>query len=275
MMLASGAAHIRGTTGRIGTRLTIVRGGVGIRRAAVVVGREVEVDRLLRAVAAAGARQTGCVFLVGEGGVGKTRLLAEAVAAARRTGLGVLSGRAPITTPLPYSVLAEALRSWLRGHERQSGASAFDRGLRLVLPEWTSAETDTSELSEVQLRLLALEGVVHLVREIAAANDGAVLVLDDLHAADPDSLEATRYLATAAIDGVVVIGALRSGEAALADELTRALRGDGTADVIALEPLGERAVSELVAALLDADPPDALVADIVARTDGVPLLVEE
>src|SRR5205823_5005813 len=119
---------------------------------------------------------------VGEGGVGKTRLVSEIANTARRIGLGVLSGRAPITTPLPFSLVADALRSWLRGHPSGGSLDSFDRGLRLVLPEWAAGDV-SSELSDAQMRLLALEGVVQLVREIAATNDGALLLLDDLHAA--------------------------------------------------------------------------------------------
>lgn len=252
-----------------------MRGGAGVRRAAVVAGREVELDLLLRAVSGARTGQTSCIVLLGEGGVGKTRLLAETAAASRQLGLGVLAGRAPITTPVAFSVVAEALRSWLRGHPFVPTGSPFDRGLRLVLPEWTGSADATVELSEAQLRLLAFEGLVQLVREIAAANGAAVVLLDDLHAADPESLEATRYLAAAAVDGVVIVGALRSGEASLADELVRSLDRDGVATVVELNPLDGRAVTDLVAALLDANPPEQLVADIMASTDGVPLLVEE
>lgn len=256
-----------------------MRGGVGVRRAGVVAGREVELDLLLRAVRGARAGEASCTLLVGEGGVGKTRLLGEAAAAGRQLGVGVLAGRAPITTPVAFSVVAEALRSWLRGHPRpraeESTGSPLDRGLRLVLPEWAGSPDGAADLSGPQLRLLALEGVVHLVREIADANGGAVVVLDDLHAADPESLEATRYLASAAIEGVTIVGALRPGEAALADDFVRGLGQSGAAEVVDLTPLDERAVTDLIAALLDSDPPAPLVADIMARTDGVPLLVEE
>ncbi len=252
--------------------------GAGVRRAAVVVGREVERDQLRRAVQRAHAGAASCVLLLGEGGVGKSRLLSETGAVSRQLGLGVLAGRAPITTPVAFSVVAEALRSWRRGHPSPPAMTPFDRGLRLVLPEWPASddtERRAAELSAAQLRLLALEGIVQLVREIALSNGAAVILLDDLHAADAESLEAIRYLATAAIDHTLVIGALRSGEAHLADELVRSLRGDGVADVVELSPMDDRTVTDLVAALLDADPPAALIADIMARTDGVPLLVEE
>src|SRR5262249_40990278 len=110
---------------------------------------------------------------------------------------------------------------------------------------------------------------------IAEDSDGAVVVLDDMHAADAASLEAMRHLVLAAIPGVATIAAMRSGASLLADEAVRGLRHDGFAEVVELEPLAASAVAGLVAALLGARPPDDLVEDIVSRTDGVPLLVEE
>ena len=130
-------------------------------------------------------------------------------------------------------------------------------------------------LSDGQMRLLALEGVVKLVQDIAVAGHGVVILLDDLHAADPESLEAIRYLATAARERVLIVGALRSRESTLPEQVVRALARDGVADVLDLEPLGRREVGELLGALLDTEPPRELVDDVMARTDGLPLLVEE
>ena len=167
------------------------------------------------------------------------------------------------------------MRSWLRAHPIDTGLPPFDDGIRLVIPEWSGRSQTTADLSDAQLRLLALEGVVRLVQEIAVANGGAVLLLDDLHAADPDSLEAMRYLATAAPDGVVIVGALRSRESTLPEQVVRSLQREDRAVVFDLDPLGRREVGELLGALLDAEAPAELVDDVVARTDGVPLLVEE
>src|SRR6266446_2108148 len=110
----------------------------GVRRAAVVVGREVELDQLVRAVHETRAGGSSCAFLVGEGGVGKTRLLAEVAAESRQLGLAVMAGRSPVTTPVAFSVVAEALRSWLRGHRADRLMPPYDAGLRLMLPEWPS-----------------------------------------------------------------------------------------------------------------------------------------
>ena len=250
-------------------------GGLGIRRAALVVGRETELDILLRAVRGAGGPRGACIFLVGEGGVGKTRL-ADRDRGRRRASSGsrCRRARAPITTPVAFSLIAEALRSWLRGHPSaateqpvrpRASAGAARSGIR--------NRPKPTELSAAQLRLLALEGIVHLVRDIAATNGGVVVLLDDVHAADPESLEAIRYLAAARDRRLRPRrrAALGRGDAAptssYARSITTASRKSST-----WSRSSARAVSELVAALLDADPPEALVADIVARTDGIPLL---
>src|SRR5437764_6409813 len=246
----------------------------GIVRAPTVIGRDAELGVLDQAVRDARAGHARCVLLVGEGGIGKTRLVGEVVAAAERLDLAVLAGRAPIATPAAFSVVTDALRSWLRTHPMTGPTSPYDRGLALVLPEWPATGAP-AELEPGALRLLALEGVVQLVRGVIAATDGAVFVAEDLHAADPDSLETVRYLAGARLPGLTIVVTMRPAESQDADELASRLALDGVASVVGVQPLDERAVGELVAALLGADAPSPLIADILARTDGVPLFVEE
>src|SRR5689334_18066437 len=101
--------HIRGSTGSSAGRLASVRVSGGLARAPVVVGREVELDTLRRAVRGAQSGDSACLFVVGEGGIGKTRLLAESEAFARQLDLAVLSGRPPIANPVAFSVVADAL----------------------------------------------------------------------------------------------------------------------------------------------------------------------
>jgi DNA-binding CsgD family transcriptional regulator/tetratricopeptide (TPR) repeat protein len=253
-----------------------VAANAGLSRSPVTVGREVELDAVRRALHTARTGGSATVVLTGEGGIGKTRVLGEATDAARRAGIGVLSGRAPITTPAAFSLLADALRSWLRGHSAPSRLDAFDRGLGSILPEWPVPDAQP-ELAPAQIRLLAVEGAVRLLRDIAAdgTSSGAVLLLDDLHGADAESLEAVRSIAGARIAGLAIVAAMRPGESSIADELVRALARDSAAEVVSVEPLDSRCVSDLVTTLLGAPAPEPLLADIVARTDGVPLLVEE
>jgi MoxR-like ATPase len=59
----------------------------------VLVGRDEEARRLQAALAAAGAGRGSAVFLAGEAGIGKSRLVREIVRAAGERGLTVLAGR--------------------------------------------------------------------------------------------------------------------------------------------------------------------------------------
>ncbi|HTQ92041.1 MAG TPA: ATP-binding protein, partial [Streptosporangiaceae bacterium] len=60
----------------------------------VLVGRDEEGRRLRAALTAAGDGRGGTMFLAGEAGIGKTRLIREVVRTAGEQGLTVLSGRA-------------------------------------------------------------------------------------------------------------------------------------------------------------------------------------
>jgi DNA-binding NarL/FixJ family response regulator len=239
-----------------------------------LVGRDVELDQLQDAIGRARAGETGCLLLAGEGGVGKSRLLRAAAASAQHDAVALLAGRARLTTPAPFAVVADALRSGLGSHPGTGPGEAFVRGLSLILPESPAAEGG-SDMGAGQLHLLALEAVIRVLRDVVEHAGAAVLIADDLHIADPESIDAVGYVVSAQIGGLLVLGALRPGESADADALVRSLQRERLAAVLPVGPLPERAVGELVGALLGADPPSPLVADVLARTDGVPLLVEE
>lgn len=240
----------------------------------MVVGRQADLERLQQVVRGVDAGLSACLFLTGEGGIGKTRLLNEAVLDARRRGAAVLLARASVASPLSFGVVAEALRSWLRtqvGERRPP--SVYDQGLQLILPEWPVHEP-TAGLTDSQIRLLALEGLTDLLRAVGSGR-GVVVVIDDLHAADAESIETLRYVVSAGVAGVGVIAASRAGESELADHLMEVLTHQGLAEIWPVEPLAATDVDDLVAALLGTRAPDDFVHEVLTRADGVPLFVEE
>lgn len=103
--LGRDAAAPRCILGRMGTSADSPR----------LVGREDELGRLEAALEAAEAGGATRVVLVGEAGVGKSRLLTELAARARDRGVLVLRGAAsgPGGTSTPYAGIAEALRDHL------------------------------------------------------------------------------------------------------------------------------------------------------------------
>src|SRR3954469_10513393 len=73
-------------------------------------GRRVELDVLRSALERAAGGRLAVVFAEGEPGIGKTRLLAEALDDARMQGLTVASGRAEeLERTRPFGLVAEAL----------------------------------------------------------------------------------------------------------------------------------------------------------------------
>jgi len=244
-------------------------------RSPITVGRERHLADLEQALGDARSGIGRCVVLLGEAGSGKTRLLRDAAARAEGKGMAVLAGDAPATiAPPPFGVLAGALRAWLRDHPRDADQlGPFAPGLRRVIPEWP--DDGGSDLGSEQTRLLALEGALRLVFA-AAAPAGAVLILDDLHNADPETVEFLHHVSgSIARSPVAVFAASRSGEGAGAEIEARALEQRGRAAILEVTPLEDAAAASMIEAILNATPPRDLIDEVVSRADGVPLLIEE
>lgn len=237
-----------------------------------VVGRDDELASLSAGLDDLQDGRGGCVLLVGEPGIGKSRLARAAAAEAQRRGVTVLFGRAsPTGGSVPYQCLTSALLHGLRSSPpvEASDLQPLRAGLATLLPgfvEGPAVEPSPVLLGETVLRLAALLG----------GEDGAVVVLEDLHWACAESLAVTEYLAdNASSERVLVLGTSRpEGEApAVIDALDRR----GSASVSRLAPLGPEDVSEMATACLAAGgtPPAGVFELLHARAGGLPFLVEE
>ena len=245
----------------------------------VLVGRDEEARQLRAALAAAEAGRGGAVFLVGEAGIGKSRLVRETVRTAAERSLTVLAGRAVAGgIPTPYRPFAEALTSAGRtGHLPASEElDPFRPVLGRLVPQWRPAQGTPGEESPVFLG----EAVLRLLRALAP-QAGCVLVLEDLHWADQETLALLEYLADhLAAEHVLCLGTLRAespGRAgAEAAALVSALAARGSATVLPLGRLDPAAMADMTRACLDAaDLPDAVHAFVAERAEGIPFLVEE
>ena len=143
--------------------------------------------------------------------------------------------------------------------------------LALLLPELgePAAATDRATLFEAVRCALA---------EVAA-DDLALLVLDDLHWSDEATIELLAALAEPLREMPVAVLAAYRSDGLPRDHLLRWLRNElrrgGNLEETVLAPLGLDETGELLGDLLPKAPSPALVRALHARTQGVPFFVEE
>ncbi|MFD0318151.1 ATP-binding protein [Streptomyces flavalbus] len=240
-----------------------------------LVGRDTELTHLERAMAEARQGRGGVVFLVGEAGVGKSRLAAEAVGGALDAGMRVLRGRSSTTGPaVPFRPLTEALMSLFRGGEPMDDLALgpYRPVLGRLIPDWDTGERDTSSmviLGEAVLRLFIAAG----------RGRGHLLLLEDLHDADPETLGVLEYLVDNLEHTPVLLVATVRTDISDALDLAQSARRRGAAALIELAPLSRPQVHEVIAAQLGVDGPDEVPAEVLERlwedSAGSPYLVEE
>jgi DNA-binding CsgD family transcriptional regulator len=243
-------------------------------RCQVVVGRDAELALLDESLATALAGAGRAVFLTGEPGIGKSRLAREIADHARRRGALAVVGRAvPAGASTPYRPLAEALLQALRGRPLPDSRdlASWLPALGAIVP---ALGGDVAAEPGTVTPAIRGEAVIRLLAALADRG-GLVIVLEDLHWADPDSLAVIEYLAdNLTSQRVLCLGTSRSEPPSAALDLIRRLHDRRAAAQLALERLPPGQVADMIRACL----PDA-GADVIARVqytaDGVPFLVEE
>ncbi|SNY60186.1 BTAD domain-containing putative transcriptional regulator [Paractinoplanes atraurantiacus] len=239
-----------------------------------LVGRDAEKAVVCAAVEAAAGGAGGAVFVVGEPGVGKSRLADEAARQAGESDLTVLRGRSAAPR-MQFRALTEALLSVLRrtGLPDDPALLPYRPALARLLPEWRADGAGEAGDSLVVLAEAVLRLAVSLSRP-----RGCVLILEDLHDADPETLAVVDYLVdNAAREPVLVVGTAR-GDPGPALSMVAAARHRRAARVLELCRLPAGAVAELAGACLDAPAeavPEPVIEQLLASADGIPLHVEE
>src|SRR4051812_4763358 len=235
-----------------------------------LIGRAGELAELEASIRAATSGRGGLVLVAGEAGVGKTRLIDEAL---ERSGISVLRGFAVERVTAPYGPLVAALRDGLRSRpEARSSVKELTAQLALLLPELGTPAPREGDVG-------ALFEAIRLAFEAFAASAPTAIVLDDLHWADDATLETLPGLANAFEDRrLLMLGAYRSDEVPRGHELRRVrteLRRRHRFRELTLEPLDATETALLATRVLGRAPSPALAGVLHDRTQGVPLFVEE
>ena len=244
-------------------------------------GREGELAVLIRALDDSERGRARVVWIGGEPGIGKTRLAEElgATAATRRATVAWARCVDADTAP-PYWPWAEAIRAVLQTvilKELDLPASCLARITALVPDLMPRAMTPIrpAALTTASDRYQLFDAVRTLLQR-ASARAVVVVVLDDLHQADANSLLLLEFVTRELSDSRLLLVATYR-----ADEMSRRLMetmGElarvGLQKVV-LEGLGLIATAQLLAHLAGKGCSDEFVCEVHARTSGNPFFVSE
>ena len=167
----------------------------------VIVGRSHALATLDAHLDAAQTGRGSTVFLAGEAGIGKSRLVAEVRARAVARGMSILGGHCfEPDRILPYAPLLDLLRTLLAGQPGDAVArdiAAIAPELVWLLPDLArfmpdGAPTPSIDLAHDQRRLAHV--LIHLVARVASSNP-VLVVVEDLHWSDGASIDVLLHLA--------------------------------------------------------------------------------
>ncbi len=248
-----------------------------------MIGRHDQLRELESQFAQVRAGAGQIVFLAGDAGVGKTRLVREFAARLRSSDHAlILEGRCYDEDPAtPYGPFLDALRTAIRefGPVLMDACDPWADDLARLLPEIESAAPALRASDEPQIQKRRLFEAIYASIRPQDAQVSRIVVLEDFHWSDQTSQELVHYLARAITrDRLLLIVTYRSDEmhrryplAHLIAQLNR----DRLYHEIRLAPLSREELARLIETTLDRALPATLLETLYDRTGGNPFFAEE
>jgi DNA-binding CsgD family transcriptional regulator len=250
-----------------------------------LVGRASEMATLLSALEDVLMGQGRLVMLVGEPGIGKTRVAQEVVGYAQTRAAHTLWGRCPEERGAPpHWPWMQAVRSYISGRNAEALRSEMGEGavciaeiiseLRGQLPNLQPPPA----LDPEQARFRLFDAITTFLKNAARAQP-LVIILDDLHWADAASLRLLEFFVQEIAEArILVLGTYRDVEVSPGHPLFRTL-GELTRQRlfhrVPLLGFSREEVGQAIEAIGGIKPPQELVTMVHWQTDGNPLFVGE
>jgi predicted ATPase len=246
------------------------------------VGRGKEMDKIDQLLTKIADDQGRVMLITGEPGIGKSRLIQEMTILADRQGFQPLSAHCyQVEQTMPYQPLIDLTRQVMAHDDHwQKLAPLWLRELTILIPEMeavASTSTDSippsDELDESQQGRL-FQAFLHLFTN-QAERQKLLLVIEDIHWADPATLQCLHFLARHSVRiPIVLIFSLRSEALSTdpdLDAMVHSLRREAHFIDLSLARLNEADTTTLLAQMTDTAPfDDDLGQWLYQETDGNP-----
>ena len=254
-----------------------------------LVDRVEEMNVLKEAVYRAVHGEGGLVFIHGEAGIGKTRLIRELGAYARSHGVQVLYGRCPALFRMdgvpPYTLWGEAIRDYLENispEQLRMVIGFYPAEVAKLVPELRqrlAAIPESFQISPEQEQNRLFEAVSQFITNISKENP-LLVILDDLQWTDPSSLLLLHYLARGVHKTpLLLLGAYRSTDIDSKHPLTpilAELKRERLPQSVSLKRMSLEDTSEIIRQILDQDDiPREFCRIVYEKTRGNPFFTEE
>ena len=246
------------------------------------VGRGAELSSLLAAMGG----NMRLLLVMGDAGVGKTRLVTEGMRRAAADGVvSVWGGCLPMREALPLLPVMDALGELSRvdgGRLFDTALDATPRYVRMeverLLPQLEAGAAESSGRGESGQRDRLFAAIAELLGA-AARRRGIALVVEDVHWADTSTLDCLTFLTRPRRDSALtVVVTCRSDEISLEPPVVEWLthvRGRGGGAEVRLGPLSRDETAEQVADLAGSPASAPVVDELYARAEGNPFFTEQ
>lgn len=248
-----------------------------------MVGRQEEMGQLVKSLDALQRGQGALVFLVGEAGIGKTRLAYELARRGRTEGVQFISGRAQEQDQrAPYHPWLEILKKYIDWATPELQSLALEEvgsELSILLPDLgLGRPKDSADQDREEQRRRLFAAITKFITNISKQTP-LILFLDDIHWAQETSLQLLHFVAEQTRkERILIVASFRPIEMEERPNLSHIISNmnrDRLFQTLKLTRLTASESGRIVAGHLDQEELPDLEAILFKKSEGNPFFIEE